>query len=391
MRCMFVFSLLSSFLFAGPQALYLTLPDDASHSMSVHWIEKKQSEKVDALFYQKKGEVYWRKVSLTSEEYLGASYFIKQCLISGLDPETSYLFHLEGDKSIHQFSTLQLHLTSPLTFAVGGDLMESFSLFKRMNQIVVEKDPDFMILGGDIAYAAGAGLTRGKHGSVSKWVAFFKEWQKTMISPKGRMIPIVAATGNHDFTSTDRKEKGKNSLFLKFFPSKENLTYKVLNLSGALSLLILDTGHLFPIDSKQTQWLEKTLKEKPSLSWTVPVYHVGAYPSTRTRNKKTPELIKRNWIPLFETFGVKVAFENHNHAFKRTYPLLEDKINPKGIVYLGDGGYGAPPRKVELKPYLESTKALSCFSFVSLGEHVLKVESFNIRNEVIDTLEIKKD
>lgn len=383
------FFFLGSLLTAAPQALYLTLPDNPSTEMSVHWIEKNQKENFSSLFYQKKGETHWKKISFNSEVYLGASYFIKRCLISHLDPETTYTFRLEGDDISYQFSTLPEKLKAPLRFALGGDLMESLSLFRRMNQIVAGKNPDFMILGGDIAYAAGAGLTRGKHGSVSKWVSFFKEWQKTMVTQEGRMIPMIAAIGNHDVTSTDRKEKGKNALFFKFFPSNENRSYKTLEIADVLSLFLLDSGHLFPIDSKQTQWLERTFQENNSSIWKVPVYHIGAYPSTYTKNQNVPNLIKKNWLPLFEKFGVKVAFENHNHAFKRTYPLLDDKIDPKGIVYLGDGGYGAPPRKIQFKKYLEQSRALSSFSFVTVDSRVLKVESFNIKNEVIDTWQIK--
>ena len=31
--------------------------------------------------------------------------------------------------------------------------------------------------------------------------------------------------------------------------------------------------------------------------------------------------IKDHWITLFEQHGVRLAFENHDHAYKRTYPI----------------------------------------------------------------------
>lgn len=73
-----------------------------------------------------------------------------------------------------------------------------------------------------------------------------------------------------------------------------------------------------------------------------PVYHVPAFPSVRSFSNQTSAAIRRNWVPLFERFGIKVAFEHHDHAYKRTVPIREEAIDPeRGIVYFGDGAWGA--------------------------------------------------
>jgi hypothetical protein len=51
-------------------------------------------------------------------------------------------------------------------------------------------------------------------------------------------------------------------------------------------------------------------------------------------------------VPLFERHGVRLAFENHDHAYKRTHPLRGGARAPDGIVYLGDGAWGAPLRVI---------------------------------------------
>jgi hypothetical protein len=52
-----------------------------------------------------------------------------------------------------------------------------------------------------------------------------------------------------------------------------------------------------------------------------PVYHVPGYPSVRAFDGATSAQVREHWAPLFERAGVRVAFENHDHAYKRTHPI----------------------------------------------------------------------
>jgi len=386
MRLLLCFLFLFSSVFAAPKAVYLTVPDDSAHSMSVHWIEKEQKKPSNTIFYQKEGDKEWKKETVTSQSSLAdSSYSVKGCLITGLEEASYYSFHFEGEKREYLFRTLPSNLKSPLKIAIGGDFTESFSMFRKMNKVAAQKNPDFVILGGDIAYACGHRLFEGKHGSVSKWVDFFEEWETSMRGERGRLIPVVAVIGNHDVAPKDRKEKGKNSLFLRFFPSSTDLTYKTVDIAGALCLVLLDSGHLFSLEKQQKVWLEQTLQAKQKMLWKIPVYHLSGYPSTYLFNNARPTNLRRNWTPLFEQYGVKLVFEHHNHAFKRTYPMLEEKINPEGIVYMGDGCWGAPPRKVVKSYYLENSLSSNSFSLLTVDVKSLQVEVFNNKNELIDT------
>ncbi len=387
MRFVFFFLSVSSFLCAAPKAVYLTLTENSAHSMSVHWIEKGQKKPYNTIFYRKEGDAHWKKETAISHQTLAdSSYSVKECLISGLEESCYYSFYFEGEKREYLFKTLPSKLKTPLKIAIGGDFTESFSMFRKMNKVAAQKNPDFAILGGDIAYAYNHGWFSGKYGSVSRWIDFFEEWQASMQGERGRLIPVVAIVGNHDIGSKDRKEKGQNSLFLKFFPSSTNRTYKTVDVASSLSLILLDSGHLFPVEKEQTIWLEQTLKEKQSMLWKIPVYHLAAYPSTYLLKDSRPTNVRTRWSPLFEEYGVKLAFEHHNHAFKRTYPMLEGQINPLGIVYVGDGCWGAPSRKVtENLFYLEKSGSTSCFSLLSISKDSLQIDVFNNENELIDT------
>jgi hypothetical protein len=50
--------------------------------------------------------------------------------------------------------------------------------------------------------------------------------------------------------------------------------------------------------------------------------------------------VREYWAPLFERYGVQIAFENHDHVYKRTVPLRSGAPHADGVVYIGDGSWG---------------------------------------------------
>jgi hypothetical protein len=45
---------------------------------------------------------------------------------------------------------------------------------------------------------------------------------------------------------------------------------------------------------------------------------------------------------------VEIAFEHHDHTYKRTFPILNEAIADNGIIYLGDGAWGVGIRQPDL-------------------------------------------
>ena len=120
----------------------------------------------------------------------------------------------------------------------------------------------------------------------------------------------------------------------------------------------------------------------------IPVYHIPAYPSVRDFTGPRSKDVRNYWLPLFEEHNIKLAFENHDHAYKRTFPIRRNEINDKGIVFVGDGAWGVRIREVH---NVDSTwylnKALSQRHFVLLtiqGSHQ-QLTTINEEGQVIDT------
>ncbi|MES2199378.1 MAG: metallophosphoesterase family protein [Chlamydiota bacterium] len=352
-------------------SLYLTFAGDPAHSMAIHWLE--EGLKDEKVLYRKLKEEAWQSASYREEKW--GKDLLKRSLLTNLEADTDYEFCLEEDSTVHRFRTLPASLESKLQIAIGGDAYQKADPLEEMNKVVALMAPDFVILGGDIAYA-------NQGDPIKRWKEFLRIWYKTMRTQEGRIIPLVAAVGNHEILP---KSKGGGGLFLQLFPYLENGSYGTVDLVGCAFFLLLDTGHMHPIEGVQTDWVERVLKEKKEYPYKFAIYHIAAYPSIYKYKGETPSLIRTNWCPLFEKNGVKAAFENHNHAFKRTYPIRAEKIDPSGVVYIGDGAWSVPPRsKKDRRWYLEKRESCNCFSLLTLTKEYSEVQTFDIKGRLID-------
>jgi hypothetical protein len=174
------------------------------------------------------------------------------------------------------------------------------------------------------------------------------------------VIPVVAAIGNHvvwggyldrhpGYVQTVIWRQRIAQVFYQVFPFTGQPGYAALDFADYLSLVFLDTDHTNPIDGQQKDWLKHTLAARNDGRHLFPVYHVTAYPSLRAYGDKTQTRVREHWVPLFEAHNVKVAFEHHDHLYKRTEPIRNGKVDPSGVVYIGDGSFGLVRSNREIK------------------------------------------
>jgi acid phosphatase type 7 len=191
-------------------------------------------------------------------------------------------------------------------------------------------------------------------------LGFLANYSRHMIDTQGRLIPMVACPGNHEVAGGYGQPRSAAPLFLSLFDGLfRDTTYAALDFGDYLSLVLLDTGHIAPIAGEQTDWLDRTLRERAERPHLIVVNHVPAYPSYRPPDGAdgTGAGNRRHWVPLFEKHNVDVVLEHHDHTFKRTHPLRDGHIDRDGIVYLGDGSWGQlrAPNSPESRPYLAAT------------------------------------
>lgn len=352
--------------------------------MIVEWHSK--GNPAPSLYFQKEGGK-WYEQQAHSALLTGSKIYVNSIELLELEPDTRYFIQFEKKGQRYYFRTLPKDFSRPIRFVVGGDLFLDFRSFKRMNKQVISTDPDFIVLGGDLAYAQNPkAFFETKMGVINRWQSFFRNLKTGTVTADKRIIPILPIVGNHDITKDERKDKN-SPLFLQFFPYFKS--YQFLELTSNLCLFLLDTGHLEPVRGKQTEWLETELMKHEKTQYKIPLYHVAAYPSYYSIENKRAQEVRENWVPLFEKYQVRVAFEHHNHSFKRTFPIKENKIDPEGVIYLGDGSWGVAPREVQPHWYLEKGGKLNCFWLAIIGRDQCHFQSFDLHGNLIDEVVVK--
>ena len=261
--------------------------------------------------------------------------------LTGLEPGTSYSFvvgdPLSGFREERRFRTPRAD-GSPIRFVTGGDI--GTGLMPRMiSARAAEQNPDFALLGGDISYASG------RHKDYWRWPAWFADWEKTMRTPDGHLIPMVVAVGNHELNRRKRSgppEERAPFYTLFFHQHPEGHSYFLRRFGPQLAVWVLDTNHLAGVAGAQTAWLERSLREHRDARFRFALYHVSLYPSHRPYGDGTPSAGRKHWVPLFDTFGLTAAFENHEHLLKRSHPLRGGELaaDGQGTLYIGDGCWG---------------------------------------------------
>ena len=332
-------------------SLFLTWQQDPTTTMTIQWVGAEASNE-NAIRVAKLDSGEWQSAKAISKPFPNTELKVSRCELTGLAPDTEYKFQIGVATKDYRFRTMPAKATNTIQWVSGGDAGIGEHAIGT-NIIAAKQEPHFALIAGDLAY------DDGKKPLV--FLKFLQNYCQHMIDPKGRLIPMLAAIGNHEVDGGYKGTREKSPQYLSVFDGLyREKTFGVLDIGDYLSLVLLDTGHIAPIGGEQADWLATTLADRQSKPHLIVANHVPAYPSFRapdvaTSDKPaTGEEQRRFWSPLFEKFNVDVVLEHHDHTFKRTHPLTGGLKDKNGVIYLGDGSWGKLriPKKSELRPYL---------------------------------------
>jgi acid phosphatase type 7 len=365
--------------------LILTWQRDPSSTMTIDWHEASPLEK-PVLLHRRKGGDAWKTSTPVASGFPHApGRMVYRVELTGLESDADYEFRPAGRELPYHFRTMPKRLTRTLRVVVGGDTAPA-GIFEKINAVAASLKPDFILWGGDYSYSDG------KAGEIKKEILWHENIRDHLIGADRRVIPVIAAIGNHEVNSVVAPYYEANFAF----PAEE--TYGVLDFGDYLSVWVLDTNHRARVAGKQTEWFAESLaaRAKDPQRILIPVYHVPAYPSVR-KDEGTSLEIRKHWVPLFENAGISAAFEHHDHAYKRTHPLLGGKVQDapeKGVTYLGDGAWGAGIRKVRPPadvPHIAKSQSVNHVFFFEVGpEGPLRFQAIDPKGEVFDRFELPR-
>jgi hypothetical protein len=334
--------------------LFLTWQRDPTTTMTIQWVGPATGATTKIEYAVDKHDAWGSTAAVERPYHPESDLRVHRAELTGLKPGTEYRFRIGSHSAESRFRTMPAKATDAFQFISGGDAGANEHVTAN-NILAARQDPMFVLIGGDLAYDDGH--------KIDANLGFLRSYSRHMIDNQGRMIPMVACIGNHEVKGGYGKTRSDAPLFFALHDGLfAERSFAKLDFGDYLSLVLLDTGHVAPIDGEQTAWLGQTLRERVGRPHLIVANHVPAYPSYRSfesngEKEGTGLLNRTEWAPLFERHLVDVVLEHHDHTFKRTHPLLDGRVDKNGIIYLGDGSWGKlrPPKNPEERPYLAAT------------------------------------
>ena len=299
--------------------------------------------------------------------------------LKNLQPDTTYFLMVKSDE---QFSR-ELHFTTApdkdkkFKLIFGGDsrtdIVAARAVCTMISRYFEEDDSILALLhGGDYA----------NRPNVDKWKVWLDIYSKTTTA-SGRLLPIIPVRGNHEGKADPIYDQAYN------WPGGVNKNYYVTTLSPEVGIVILNSE----IEPKglQQQFLVDSLGQfqDDNVNWQLAAYHTPLYPAVKKVKKRT----KKAWVPIFEKFDLNLVLECDGHNIKRTVPIRADKVSDDGIVYLGEGGMGAPQRSAKQnlwylqKPgYFDKGHHIMTLEF---SEHSILYTTIKLGGQIVDSTAFK--
>jgi hypothetical protein len=303
--------------------------------------------------------------------------------LTGLQPNTMYYFVVRDAggnvSSRFKFKTLSNNPNDPIGFISGGDTRDGFKVFgsyvescpsgncleqkRKGNRMVAKIRPDFVAFNGDFV------MNQVTSNTNVEWTEWLNDWQLT-ISSDGRMYPMTFSQGNH--------EDNQDIYNLFDVPMEE---YYALNINnGLLRLYMLNSELNACSNTAQLDWLTNDLQLNTNSAnppkWKFIQYHIPTYAMGNGYGLVSDQM--SCWVNLFEQYGVKLCMESHTHITKWTYPCKKNSgetdfvADPNGIVYIGEGNWGAPHRTLDFtgnnkKPYVRDQEVFDNFFYIQVN------------------------
>jgi acid phosphatase type 7 len=375
---------------ASIQSLYLTWDnEDTATTMSVRVLTLEKTKKpilhYSTTLQRSKGK-YSFSAAAQQSSIPGTPLHITTFLLQKLSPDTNYYFVYEDENHTageEQFFRTLPNDDSAIEFIQGGDMSASKAIETIAKKSITDETMALLI-GGDVAYA------NGKTSNYKMWLKWFEIMNRSMRTPNGRLIPLIVSVGNHEVNGQATSDLYKKSPFYSHFFLQDESSYFKRRLGHHSMLYVLDSGHLTSHGGEQSKWLHKNMQMDTDIQHKFALYHVPLYPTFRDYDGSLSKSGRQHWLPLFDKNKLSMAFENHDHALKRTHLLHAGAIVKKeGTIYVGDGCWGVGPRPSEKRWYHTVAQSEQHVWRVQISTDSIHSEAIGSTGEILDRFELQ--
>ncbi len=295
--------------------------------------------------------------------------------ITGLLPDTAYYFVIkdsEGVSKRYWFKTAPNNPNTRLSIVAGGDSRNNRTPRQNANKLVAKIRPHAVFFGGDMTSSS----------SSSQWKNWMNDWQLT-IGTDGRMIPVVAARGNHE-SSNDIRD-------LFDIPTAAGGEFYALSFGGNLMRTYTLNTEVTPGGTQGT-WLANDLAaQSANHTWAVAQYHRATRPHQSGKSEQNDQY--EAWSKPFYANAVQLVMESDSHVVKRTWPIKPSTgsgsdegftradTDPKRAIYVGEGCWGAPLRSAnDSKSWTKAAGSFNQFKWLWIDQNKIELRTVKVDN-----------
>lgn len=303
--------------------------------------------------------------------------------IRDLKPNTRYLYRAttvdsEGKKlvsNVLQFMTA-VDEDSAFSFGIIGDTQKNPKMTAQIAKLIWDRRPHFVIHVGDVV----------DNGSDKK------EWVDELLGPCQELfsrVPVFPCIGNHEKNHPN---------YYKYFSLPEPEYYYRYRYGNA-DFFVVDSNKSLKVDSEQYKWLDQELG-KSTAKWKICYHHhpvwssdENDYGDTNKNIYRLGDLNARNLSTLYEKHNVDLALNGHIHAYERSWPLRNNKVNLKdGVVYVTSGGGGGRLEGFSPLPtwFKAQVRVDFHFCYVNVQGGHLEFKAFDQKGNLFDTFDLRK-
>jgi hypothetical protein len=315
-------------------------------------------------------------------------------IITDLTADTTYYYkvYTDGDDvtpwSEITFTTAPESTATQFTFVALGDSRPGSATSPPRQaalDIAAEMSQhsfDMAIHTGDIVYSGG--ICSGDGSSWNQYIrAYFDVYRESMGD-----IPFYPSVGNHELSGGDCGYQGYTDVYdlPGNAPSGHEEEYYSFDWGNA-HFVPLDTNQSYSAGSTQYNWLVSDLQTSTQ-PWKFVFFHHPPYSSGG--HGSTSE-VRTHLVPIFETYGVNVVLNGHNHYYERTCPILNGACTTPqdgGVVYVVTGGGGAFLYSVSGDWFTAYSDSIHHLLKVEVSDCRLHLDAIDTNGHVFDSYEI---
>ncbi len=293
--------------------------------------------------------------------------------LKDLKPNTRYYFTIkdtEGFGRTYYFSTVSNSPNERFSFIAGGDSRDNRVVRAKADKLVAKLKAHAVLFNGDFT-----GIDIEK-----QWKEWFLDWENS-IDTDGRITPLIVTRGNHEHS---------NKVLVSLFDVPHKKVFYNTVFGGNLLNLVSLNSEIQKV-GPQKIFLRNTLAEHANFQWQIIQYHRPV--RAHVASKKEMQTQYKNFVPLFEKHkNVRLCLENDSHTWKVTWPIVSSKEtdadegfkrdDAKGIVYAGEGTWGAPLRASDdKKSWTRDAEAINQFNWIFVSKEKIELRTVKYENE----------